>query len=388
MFHMRETSGNIRSEGGMAQLCGPSATCKNHLTDYKLRIIIVVCNASTGLLVVGIMLPKVSIIVPCYNEQSTIRLLLEALCEQTYPRNRMEVILADGLSTDGTRDVIAAFQKDVPDLSVRIVDNPNRYIPSALNRAIEAARGEIIIRIDGHAKPYPDYVENCIAAHQAGLGDNVGGVWEIRSAVGTWIANSIAVAAAHPLGVGDALYRHTKQAAEVDTVPFGSFRRTLVERIGFFDETLLTNEDYEFNARIRRSGGKIWLDPSIRSIYFARSTLGQLIRQYWRYGFWKWRMLRRYPDTLRWRQALPPLFVLSLFGLSLLSFYTPFAALLLAAEIFLYLSIMFLAGLRAAFQHRKAYLMLGLPLGIFAMHIAWGSGFLWSILVPNVQNHG
>src|SRR5687767_489339 len=103
------------------------------------------------------MLPKVSIIVPCYNEQSTIRLLLEALCEQTYPRAQMEVIVADGLSTDGTRQVISAFQKDVPDLSVRVVDNPQRNIPSALNRAIEAARGEIIVRVDGHSKPYPDY---------------------------------------------------------------------------------------------------------------------------------------------------------------------------------------------------------------------------------------
>lgn len=338
--------------------------------------------------VVRIMLPKVSIIVPCYNEQSTIRLLLEALCEQTYPRSDMEVIVADGLSTDGTREVIAAFQKDVPDLSVRIVENPNRYIPSALNRAIEAARGEIIVRFDGHSKPYPDYVENCIAAHRAGLGANVGGVWEIRAGADTWIARSIAVAAAHPLGVGDALYRHAKQAAEVDTVPFGSFRRTLIERLGFFDESLLTNEDYELNARIRKSGGKIWLDPSIRSIYFARSTLWQLMHQYWRYGFWKWRMLRRYPETLRWRQALPPLFVLSLIGLILLSIFIPFARILLAAELLLYFSIVLLAGLHAALRHKKAYLILGLPLGIFAMHITWGSGFLWSILESRVKNHG
>ena len=334
------------------------------------------------------MLPKVSIIVPCYNEQSTIRLLLEALCEQTYPRTGMEVIVADGLSTDGTRDVIRAFQKDVPDLSVRIVDNPKRYIPSALNRAIEAARGEIILRIDGHSKPYPDYVENCIAAHQAGLGDNIGGVWEIRPGADTWIAKSIAVAAAHPLGVGDALYRHAKHAAEVETVPFGSFRRRLIEQIGFFDESLLTNEDYEFNARIRKSGGKIWLDPSIRSIYFARSTLWKLIRQYWRYGFWKWRMLRRYPDTLRWRQALPPLFVLSLVGLILPAVFIPFAGILLAGELLLYFSIMLLAGLHAAFRQRNAALLLGLPLGIFAMHAAWGGGFLWSILASSVEKHG
>ena len=334
------------------------------------------------------MSPKVSIIIPCYNEQSTIRLLLEALREQTFPRAEMEVVVADGMSTDGTRSAIAGFQKDFPDLEVRVVENVLRNIPSGANRAIEAARGEIIVRLDGHSKPYPDYVENSVKAHEAGRGDNVGGVWDIRPGADTWMAQSIAIAAAHPLGVGDALYRHTKRAAAVDTVPFGSFRRSLIERVGPFDESLLTNEDYEFNTRVRQAGGTIWLDPSIRSIYFARATLLELIRQYWRYGFWKWRMLRRYPETLRWRQALPPLFVLSLLLLALGSIFIPFARLLLVAELILYFFIMILAGLQAAIRDQKAYLVLGLPLAIPTMHIAWGSGLLWSIIVSRFQKNG
>jgi succinoglycan biosynthesis protein ExoA len=228
-------------------------------------------------------MPKVSVIVPCYNEQATIRLLLDALRKQTFPCANMEVVIADGLSTDGTREAIAAFQADFPDLSVRVIDNTLRTIPSGVNRAIEASRGGIILRLDAHSKPFPDYVENCVKALEEGQGDNVGGVWEIQPGADTWIAKSIAVAAAHPLGVGDALYRHARYAAEVDTVPFGSFKRELISRIGFFDESLLTNEDYEFNARIRKAGGRIWLDPSIRSVYFARSTLQELARQYWRY---------------------------------------------------------------------------------------------------------
>ena len=333
-------------------------------------------------------MPKVSIIIPCYNEQSTIRLLLDALHSQTFPYADAEVIISDGMSTDDTRAEIALFQKDHPDLAVRVVDNALRSIPSAVNRALEVSRGEIIIRLDAHSKPHPNYVERCVKLLEAGAGDNVGGVWEIQPGAETWIAKSIAVSAAHPLGVGDALYRHASRASEVDTVPFGSFKRELVKRVGYFDETLLTNEDYEFNARLRKAGGRIWLDPSIRSVYFARATLTELARQYWRYGFWKWRMLSRYPETLRWRQALPPLFVLSLVGLALLSPAFPLAGKLMIFEILLYLSIMTLAGLYAAFRHGRLHLVLGLPLSIAVMHIAWGSGFLWSILSLSNNKNG
>jgi len=333
-------------------------------------------------------MPKVSVVIPCYNEQSTIRLLLNALREQTFPRAEMEVIIADGMSSDGTRKEITAFQADFPDLAVRIVDNAVRSIPAAVNRAIESSQGEIIVRLDAHSKPYPDYVENCVKDIEAGCGDNVGGVWEIHPGADTWVANAIAVAAAHPLGVGDALYRHAKKAAEVDTVPFGSFKRELIERVGLLDETLLTNEDYEFNTRIRKAGGRIWLDPSIRSIYFARSTFMELARQYWRYGYWKWRMLRRYPDTLRWRQALPPLFVLSLIGLAVLSIFLPLFSYALAGELLVYFSIMLVAGMHAAVRQKKFLIIFGLPLAIPVMHITWGSAFLWSILKTGFGKNG
>jgi len=331
---------------------------------------------------------KVSIIIPCYNEQSTIRLLLDALREQTFPLADMEVVIADGMSTDNTRDEIAAFQKDHPNLDVRIVENKARSIPSGLNRAIEDSRGDIIVRLDAHSRPYPDYVERCVAALEDNRGDNVGGVWEIQPGADTWIAKSIAVAAAHPLGVGDALYRHAKHAAEVDTVPFGSFKRELVDRIGYFDEALLTNEDYEFNTRIRKAGGRIWLDPSIRSIYFARSTSQELARQYWRYGYWKWRMLRLYTNTIRWRQVLPPLFVLSLIVFTVASFFIPFARYVLAGELTAYIFILLALGAQISFRKQHAYFAVGLPLAISVMHISWGSGFLWSILTSSMSKNG
>ena len=325
-------------------------------------------------------MPSVSIIIPCYNEQDTIRKLLDAIYAQTFPRANLEVVIADGMSTDGTRTQIAAFSDSHPDLHIAVADNLTHNIPAALNCALKETQGEIIVRLDGHSMPYPDYVERCVADLEAGLGENVGGVWEIRPGAQTWVAQSIAAAASHPLGVGDALYRHSDTAAQVDTVPFGAYKRELLALIGFFDESLLTNEDYEFNARIRKSGGKIWLDPSIRSVYFARPTLAILAKQYFRYGFWKWRMLRRYPETLRWRQGLPPLFAVSLIIGAVLAFFLPVFRVLLAVEISTYMIVLAAAGVQVAVRQKRVHMAFGLPLAIATMHIAWGTGFLWSMI--------
>jgi succinoglycan biosynthesis protein ExoA len=325
-------------------------------------------------------MPSVSIIIPCYNEQTHIRNLLEAINAQNFPHNDIELIIADGMSTDGTRAEIADFANIHPDLHIKVVDNIKRHIPAGLNRALKETRGDIIIRLDAHSMPFPNYIEGCVADLEAGLGENIGGVWEIHPGSMTWIGQSIAFAAAHPLGVGDALYRQTETSAYVDTVPFGAFKRELLALVGLFDETLLTNEDYEFNARIRKSGGKIWLDSSIRSIYISRATLLDLSKQYFRYGYWKWRMLRRYPSTLRLRQALPPVFVISLVVLGIAGLFIPLLRILLAVEIIIYTLTLFSAGLQTAIKHKFLLLFFGIPLGIAIMHISWGAGFLWSMI--------
>lgn len=333
-------------------------------------------------------LPFVSIIVPCYNEEKTIQHLLSAILSQTYPLNKMEVVISDGLSTDKTIEVIEAFQKQHTELKITVTKNQAKTIPSGLNQAIRESRGDLIIRLDAHSMPISEYVERCVSAHQNKKGDNVGGVWEIRPSENTWIADSISYAAAHPLGVGDAMYRLNAKAGAVDTVPFGSFYKKLIEKIGAFDETLLANEDYEFNTRVRESGGIVYLDPNIRSVYFSRSTLKKLFIQYWRYGFWKLKMLLRYPKTLRWRQALPPVFVISLIGLSVLSLWVQVAIYLLALQLFLYFFILGLAGLKLAIGKKKGYLILGIPLAIFTMHFAWGAGFLFSGISSLFNSNG
>ena len=320
-------------------------------------------------------MPNVTIIIPCYNEQGTIGHLLEAVYAQTYPRSDIEVVIADGNSTDLTRQKIGLFQHEHPDLTVRIVENAQRNIPAGLNRALRAAQGDVIVRLDAHSAPLPDYVARCVSVLEAGRGENVGGIWEIMPGGEGWLAKSIAAAAAHPLGAGDARYRIGGHAQAVDTVPFGAFRRSLVERIGYFDEKLLTNEDYEFNVRIRQAGGTIWLDPSIRSSYFARPDLSSLWSQYWRYGYWKAKMLKRYPHTLRWRQAIPPLFVLSLILLGLAGIWLPAFRWLLAFEVLLYALLLVGAAFQAAWKERNGSLLGGIPLALLTMHLAWGSSF-------------
>jgi glycosyltransferase involved in cell wall biosynthesis len=325
-------------------------------------------------------IPKVSIIVPCFNEHHTIGYLLQAIYDQTFPRSDLEVIIADGLSTDGTRESIQGFASNHPELSIRLIDNPDRIIPVALNRAIEASKGEVLVRLDAHSIPSQDYIEQCLAVLESTGSANVGGLWEIQPSGEGWLARSIAIAAGHPLGAGDARYRTGGEAGEVDTIPFGAFNRDCVDRVGLFDETLITNEDYEFNVRLRRAGGVIWFDPTIRSTYFARRDLVSLARQYIRYGYWKARMLRRYPESLRWRQALPPLFVLSLIVLSFAAIFWFPARLLMAVQLALYALLIFLVGVRQALSKKDWRILIGFPLAIWTMHFAWGGGFLWSVL--------
>jgi len=322
---------------------------------------------------------KISIIIPCLNEEKTIGNVLQAIYQQNFPLEFLEVVLADGGSIDQTISKIERFKDQHPDLSVKLINNPLRHIPAALNRAIMAARGEIIIRMDAHSLPSPDYVKRCSQALLDGKGENVGGKWKILPGANTWIARGIAIAAAHPLGVGDALYRISGKAGSVDTVPFGCYYRSLFDRIGFFDESLLTNEDYELNTRIRMNSGIIWFDPEIICQYFARPTLKELAVQYWRYGFWKARMVKKYPTTIKPRQALPPLFVISLIGiLGLGIFIEPFLYLFLTVFL-LYMGIIILASIPAAIKGKDAALVLSIPMAIMTMHFTWGTGFLTSL---------
>jgi succinoglycan biosynthesis protein ExoA len=321
--------------------------------------------------------PVVSVIIPCYNEVKTIGLLLEALANQVYALEQIEVLVVDGLSTDGSPEKIAESRRRWPDLSLRMIENPRRVIPSALNLGISKAIGRYIIRLDAHCVPDEHYIMRCVELLEADVADNVGGRWIIAPGADTFAAQAIAAASSHPFGVGDAHYRYAEKAAYVDTVPFGAFRRDLFDQIGLYDDMLLANEDYDLNYRIRRAGGRIYLSPDITTRYYARSSLPALARQFFRYGWWKTRMLRKYPESIRWRQLVPPLFVAAFVGLVFSSILHGLPRLVLWALLASYgaLNVYFSALL---IRQKRADWRVGLWLpAVFAtMHISWGSGFL------------
>ena len=320
--------------------------------------------------------PSVSVIIPCRNEEKTIHLVLDAIHAQTYPRELQQVVIADGFSEDRTREQIESFKTSHPDLVVMVVNNPKRIIPAGLNAAILASSGDLIVRMDAHSIPNPDYVALCVDALERNVAQNVGGVWDIQPGSNSWIARSIAAAAGNPLAVGDARYRFTDKAAYVDTVPYGSYKRELFNQIGLFDETLLANEDYELNTRIIQSGGKIWLDPKIRCVYFSRSSLRALSKQYYGYGYWKFQMLKRYPETLRWRQALPPTFILGLLVTLLVGIFWKPSLVLFSVALGLYFLTLLGVGIHMASKKSDILLIIGIPLAIITMHFSWGAGFI------------
>src|SRR6185436_1844174 len=279
---------------------------------------------------------SVSVIIPCYNEEKFIGKALENLVDQ-YPTDYYEIVIVDGMSEDGTREVVAQFQQTHPDIALKVVDNPARTIPHALNIGIAAARGEIIARIDAHAAPSAGYIRRCAAVLSERHAAVVGMPCSVRPGAESLMARAIAIAVSNPFGIGDAQYRldvppSFAEPAEVDTVAFACFRKSLWTSLGGFDEKLLTNEDYDFNYRVRLRGEKVLLDRSERCDYFARATLPKLASQYFRYDAWKARMIRQRPRSIKLRQLVAPVFVGSIVFLTALGLWRSIAWAVLALE--------------------------------------------------------
>jgi glycosyltransferase involved in cell wall biosynthesis len=325
--------------------------------------------------------PFVSVIIPAYNEERYIRGCLLSLLRGGYPRGRWEIIVADGMSTDRTREEIrrVAAASAVP---ITVIDNPRRVTPVALNLAIGQARGEVIIRVDAHSEYGEDYVARCVEVLRESGADNVGGPVETRPGAETAMARAIALAMSHPFGVGNSAFRTQSEAREVDTVPFGCFRRELFMKVGLFDERLWRNQDFEFNQRLRQAGGRLWLDPRLRSAYYSRPTLAALMRHAWVNGFWNALSHSLHPYSFCLRHALPVGFVLGLaaavaaaaLAIGTGSLVWSVLALLCWLPYLLYLAADLVVATRLGRTWReRAALLLVFP----AFHAWYGAGIAW-----------
>ncbi len=317
----------------------------------------------------------VSVLVPMRNEEANIAWCLQSILAQDYPRDRMEILVVDGMSEDRSPEIVAEFA--ARHSNIKLLRNPQRITPAALNIGLRRARGDIIIRVDGHTSLEPDYVRQCVRLlHETGA-SNVGGL--MRSIGTDWISRAIALTMGSPLASGDSKFRYATEPAWVDTVYLGAFHRTVFEQVGLYNEELRANEDYELNYRIRRSGGAIFLSPAVKSWYRNRTTLRGLAQQYFNYGFWKVQMLRRHPGAIRWRQLAPPTLVVCLAGSALLGFRVPplnDLSHLIAGS---YLGYTAIFAVRTAAASGWRYLPI-LPLASISMHISWGLGFLWGLI--------
>lgn len=316
--------------------------------------------------------PLVSVIMPVRNEADFIARSLGAVLAQDYPPDCIEVLVADGRSTDDTLVLIRALPGAE---RVRIVDNPERIQAHGLNRAIPLARGEIIIRVDGHTIIAPDYVRQCVEALRRTGADSVGGGMDPVGITPT--GRAIAAAGKSAFGVPTA-FHVSDQAQYTDTVYMGAWPRGVFERVGLFRTDVGVNEDYELNYRIRAAGGRIYFEPAIRSQYYARQSFAALARQYFRYGRGRVRTLRLHPESLRARQVVAPAFVAGL----ILGPWHPRPRPLWIICIVLYGLLNGFFSLRAVRRVEGAAVW-RVKLVFLTMHLAWGAGFWRELLRPD-----
>ena len=315
--------------------------------------------------------PTVSVIVPCRNESAYIECCVRSILRQELPEGGLEVIIADGMSDDGTREILQELTLLDPRLS--IIDNIGRVVSTGLNSAIQVARGRVILRMDAHTTYAQNYICECVAVLEETEADNVGGPWVARGE--GFVSEAIAVAFQSPFAVGGARGHDPNYEGFLDTVYLGCWPREVFDRVGFFDEELVRNQDDEFNLRLIRAKGKVWQSPRIKSWYCPRESLKALFQQYKQYGYWKVRVIQKHKMPASVRHVIPGVFVLSLIALPLLALWWPIVGWGWLGLTGAYLGFIVLASAMTAGQGRWKLFPI-LPLVFACYHIGYGYGFL------------
>ena len=319
--------------------------------------------------------PTVSIVIPCRNEVAHIEACVRSILAQEILTGSFEIIIADGMSNDGTRDILMRLATE--DLCLRIVENPDRIVSTGLNAAIRAARGVIIVRIDVHTEYAPDYLRQCLTVLQETGADNVGGPWVAKGE--SYVGRAIAATFQSPFAVGGSRAHDPHYEGVIDSVYLGCMPRDVFDRVGFFDEELVRNQDDEFNFRLTRTGGKIWQSSRIRSWYRTRASLRSLFRQYLQYGYWKVRVIQKHKMSVSVMYLVPAIFVLTLILLTLGSIVVPVARYALGLTLATY--VYAVAGASVLTARRSGWELLPLLPVVFAcFHFSFGIGFLCGLL--------
>jgi len=325
-------------------------------------------------------LPLVSIIIPCRNEEKFIQKCLESIISQNYSKDKMEILVIDGMSEDGTREILKKYQREHS--FIKVLDNPKKITPSALNTGIENSKGEIIIRMDAHATYKRDYISKSIEYLEKYKADNVGGVIRTLSAKNTITAKAITVSLSHPFGTGGSYFRiGVKKPKWVDTVFGGCYRREIFGKIGLFNEKLLRSQDMEFNLRLKKAGGKILLVPDIVSYYYPKSSnLKNFFLSNFKDGFWQTYEFKFTKKAYRLRHYLPLLFVLILIGSGILTIFFSLFALFFLSVVGLYLFFAFYFSLKIVVRRKEWKYLFLVPFAFICRHFGHGLGSLIGIV--------
>ena len=321
---------------------------------------------------------------PVRNEAPYIIPCLQAVLAQDYPADAFEVIIADGMSDDGTRAKI--YELASRNARVRLIDNPQRFVSPGLNAALHAARGNIVIRMDAHTEYEPDYVRQCVTVLQETGAACVGGPWRATGR-GYW-QKAIALGFQSPFSSGGSTSAYVDYEGEVDAVYLGCWRKATLEQIGGFDEELVRNQDDELSLRLVRAGAKLWQSPRIRSWYYPRASLRALFNQYAQYGYWKVRVIQKHTLPASIRHLVPGGFVASLMMLMVLSGFSHTARWLLAGLVTLYVVTNLGASLLTCGTPATCRYLPVMPPVFAAYHFGYGYGFLRGLVDFSLRRKG
>lgn len=319
-----------------------------------------------------------SVICPIYNEEKYISQCIESLLQQDYPKDDLEILFIDGMSTDRTREIVTAYTQKFP--FIKMLDNPKRIVPYAMNTGIRASKGEIIIRLDGHVE-YPTNYFSALVKHLKELdADNVGALCETLPCGSSTKELAIAEALSSSFGMGNSYFRiGCDEVKEVDTVPFGCFKREVFDKVGLYDNELIRNQDDELNGRIIKNGGKIYLIPSIVTKYFARDKIRKVRKMFYQYGLYKPLVNKKLGAPATVRQFFPLLFVLGLFVGAILSCLGSVFFMLYVAVLIVYLLLAYYFTMLSVKKTERIGLLVYQPIVYLTIHLSYGWGYIVGI---------